>query len=173
MTSIFIDWTEAEGFENETQSILRQVLEDEEHPRFKEVTKRLEVLQDGKLVDWWEESLDSYAPMMNYAHILETKPEEDKILDVALKTNCSIMFDNEKDVYYIALNGGGMDLSQDIGLAYVILENWIPEDLINQISRQEGLSISKEDFKTLKKEIVKQSQTYSERYKTLSERWKE
>ena len=178
MTSINIDWMNEfkerfENWENETQIVLRQILEDEENPKFKEVAECLEVLDDeGKLNDYWEESLNAYEPLMNYGHILETEPDNEKILEVALKTNCSVMYDTEKEQYYIVLNGGGMDLSQDIGLSYMILENWIPEDLIGEISKQKGLSISKEDFEVLKEAIIKQTETYENRFKQIGEDWR-
>ena len=172
-----INWFEElkkeDVWENKTTRVLSDVLNDKENERFKEVAVRLEVLEDNELVGYWEENLSNYEPMMNYGHLLETEPEDDKILDVALKTNCSVMKNTETDEYFIVLNGGGMDLSQDIGLAYFILERWIPESFISSISKQKGLSISKEDFKILKSAIIEQTQNYSDRFKTLKERWEE
>ena len=172
MTSIFKDWSECEGWENETQRVLREILEDTENPKFKEVAERLEVLDNGKLVDYYEERINAYDPMMNYAHLLETTPSDEDILKVALKTNCSVMYDSEEDKHYIALNGGGMDLSQDIALGYVILEKWIPEDFINSVCSQKGLSISKEDFEVLRKAVIEQSQNYADRFSSLKQKWK-
>lgn len=179
MTSINIDWLEefqnnSDKWENTTQRVLREILEDSNNERFKEVAERLEVLnEDGTLKDYYEESIDSYEPMMNYGHILETEPDDEKVLEVALKTNCSVMYNTEREQYYICLNGGGMDLSQDIGLSYVILEKWIPEDLINSISSQKGLSISEENFEVLKSAIIEQSKNYSDRFLSCAKKWQE
>lgn len=175
MTSIFKDWSNREGWENCTTRVLRDILENPEHEKFKEVADRLEVLEDdGKtLKSYYEESIDAYEPMMNYAHILETSPSDEAILNVALNTNCCVMYHEEEDKHYIALTGGGMDLSQDIGLAYVLLEKWIPEDFIGQICNQKGLSISKENFEILRKAIIEQTKNYKARFKDIGQRWKE
>jgi antitoxin component of RelBE/YafQ-DinJ toxin-antitoxin module len=178
MTSMNIDWYDElnnnpDKWENVTQRVLREILEDKDNERFKEVAERLEVLkEDETLQDYYEESINAYEPMMNYGHILETEPDDLKVLEVALNTNCSIMFNTEEEVYYIVLNGGGMDLSQDIGLSYILLEKWIPYDLITSISNQEGLSISKENFKILRSNIIEQSKNYTNKFKELSKRWK-
>jgi DnaJ-class molecular chaperone len=179
MGSINIDWGEEfkdnfDKWENKTQNVLRSILEDKENEKFKEVAERLEVLNDeGNLQEYYEESLDSYNPMMNFGYSLETEPNDEDILKVALNTNCSIMYNTETNENFIVLNGGGMDLSQDIGLSYVFIENWIPEDFINNISTQKGLSISEENFEILKKAIIEQSKNYSNRFKDLNKRWKE
>lgn len=177
MTSVFIDWQEEfqnnfDKWENETQQVLKEILEDPENPEFKKVAERLGVLEsDGSLNEYWEESLNDYNPMMNYGHILKTTPEDRAILEVALKTNCSVMYNTETSEHYIVLNGGGMDLSQDIGLSYVILEKWIPEDFISQISKQKGLSISKADFSFLKNAIITQAEVYKSRFENLIKEW--
>jgi len=171
-----IDWEEEfkqnfDKWENETQRVLRTVLEDKENKDFKEVAERLDVLEKGELVGYWEENLENYDPMMNYGHLLETEPKDEDILKVALNTNCSVMFNTETEKYFIVLNGGGMDLSQDIGLSYIFLERWIPRAFISRINEQEGLSISKEDFKVLKEAIIEQSGIYSRQFEDLKKRW--
>ena len=177
MASINIDWMEEfktnfEKWENVTQRVLREILEDSEHEQFKEVAERLEVLgEDGNLVNYYEESINSYDPMMNYGHILEIEPKDEDVLRVALNTNCSVMYNTETDEYFIVLCGGGMDLSQDIGLAYVWLQKWIPQDFITRICKQEGLSISKENFKILKAAIIEQAEHYKMRFESLKTEW--
>jgi len=81
------------------------------------------------------------------------------------------MYNTETETHYIVLNGGGMDLSQDIAFSYVILEKWIPEDFINSVNSQEGLSISKKNFKILKEAIIEQSEHYKNRFESLKEKW--
>lgn len=120
-----------------------------------------------------EQIFENYVPMMNYGHLLDIKPEEEDILRVILNTNCNVMQNTETDEYFIVLTGGGMDLSQDIGLSYIWLQKWIPEDLIKNICSQEGFSISKENFKILKKEILEQSKRYAGCFSDLNKRWSE
>jgi len=174
--AIYEDWTSENRFEkweNETISILRQIIEDEEHPKFKEVCKSLSLLDDkNKLVEYWEENLNDFEPIYNYVYPLETTPSEENILKVALNTNCCVMYNTENDKYYLSLTGCGMDLSQDIALSYVIIESWIPEDLLFNICSQEGLSISKESFKVLKEGIKKNIKKLEFNTKLLKESWK-
>jgi hypothetical protein len=165
------DW---DRWENETTRILREILENPEHPDFKRVAEELEVLEDdGTLKEYWEETLDSYEPIYNYIHILETTNQDDAlILDVALNTNCCVLYDNEEHKNYIALTGCGMDMNQDIGYAYLMLERWIPEDFISRISTQKGLTLSEENFKKLQRAIIEQTQTYENKFKQLKKEWK-
>ena len=89
-------------------------------------------------------SEDSCNPMMNYLYPLECSGfDEDKILKVVKNTNCSVMENEDSGEWFLVLCGGGMDLSQDIALSYVILENWIPESLITQTCKQRDFSIRK------------------------------
>lgn len=176
MASIFIDWynefsNNFDKWENCTTRVLKEILEDSEHEKFNEIAEKLDLLEDGKLVEYWEESVGEYRPMMNYGHILVTTPDDDKILKCALKTGCCVMYNNYTDECFIGLTGGGMDLSQNIALAYVILENWIPEDLIMSVCKQPGFSLCKDEFKWLKAEIIEQSESYKNRFETLKKDW--
>jgi len=169
------DWSDENRFEkweNQTTSILRQILEDKEHPKFKEVAKDLEVLDDKEnLVDYYEETLDGYEPIYNYVYPLETTPSDEDILKVALNTNCCVMYNTEDDKYYLSLTGCGMNLSQDIALSYVLIENWIPEDLLFNVCSQEGLSISKENFKILKEGVKKNIDKIGFQLEQLKKSW--
>ena len=148
-------------------------MEDDTNPRFKEIAKELDILdKNNKLVEYYEESVDSHSePIMSYGHILETAPSEEDILKVVLNTNCSVMYNNENDVYYIVLCGGGMDLSQDIALSYVWLEKWIPEDFITRVCKQKNLSVYNEKFEELRKAIIEQSKVYKNRFEQLKSDW--
>ena len=180
MTSIYMCYQDEkekdfDKWENETTRVLREILENKEHPKFKEVAKRLEVLNDeGELVDYYEESIDGYEPIYNYIHILELNNfDDDLILEVSLKTNCCVLYNSEEEKNYIALTGCGMDMSQDIGLAYLILERWIPEDFISRISKQKGLTQGGEDWKRLRNAIIEQSEVYKNRFESLKKEWEE
>jgi len=96
---------------------------------------------------------DSCEPMMSFAYPLETEPENDAILEVCQKTNCTVMYNTEEDRHYLALCGGGMDLSQDIAFAYLICEKWIPFDLATQVCTQPDLSISGKNFRKVMRAV--------------------
>ncbi len=96
-------------------------------------------------------SEDAAEPIMNYAYPLYSCPSEEQILKIVNHTNLTVM---EKDEdYYLALTGGGMDLSQDIGLAYMYAGQRIPSALASEISTQYGLSVSGKEWFKLMKEI--------------------
>jgi len=129
----------------------------------------------AKEKDWCEDcdiSEDNCNPMMNFIYPLELKDfDEDKILKVVKNTNCSVMENQETGEWFLVLCGGGMDLSQDIALSYIFLEKWIPEDLITQVCKQRGFSISKDNFEILKKEIIEQSKHYNNKFNQLEKDW--
>jgi hypothetical protein len=97
---------------------------------------------------------DTASPMMNFGHILDIKPDEEEILEVVNETNCTIMENTETGEYFIVLCGCGMDLSQDIALAYIVIQKHIPIDLINSICKQKGLSQSEKNFERIRKSII-------------------
>ena len=95
--------------------------------------------------------------MMNYIYPLVCSNfDEDKILKVVKNTNCSVMENTETNEWFLVLCGGGMDLSQDIALSYVLLDERIPYDLLMEISKQKDLSVSGKDWELLRSEVIKQ-----------------
>ncbi len=118
-------------------------------------------------------SEDSVEPMMNFAYPLETTPSEEDILKVVEDTSCTVMENTETDEYFLVLTGGGMDLSQDIGLAYIILERWIPQDLLIEINKQPCLSLGSKKWKKLAREVIKQLKHRELDAKICRKQWKE
>jgi len=169
--SIWIDWMEEfKEHHDKWTNHGRRVLED--NCKHFDKSKDDNNLRYSGYCDKCDISEDSANPMMNYIYPLELKDFEDKkILEVIKNTNCTIMENEESGEWFLTLCGGGMDLSQDIALAYVILERWIPEDLITQVCKQKGFSISKSNFKRLRKAIIEQSEHYADRFKQLKEEW--
>ena len=118
-------------------------------------------------------SEDSAIPIINYLYPLECSNFDDsKILKVVKDTNCTILENSDSGEWFLALCGGGMDLSQDIALSYIILERWIPEDLILSVCKQRDFSIGGKDFEILKKAIIEQSGIYKNRFEQLEKDWK-
>ena len=107
--------------------------------------------------DYANEQADKNFPMMNYAYPLEMgEPSEDKILEICLKTNCTVVEDTETGDFFLALTGGGMDLSQDIALAYMIAEKWLPTSLLRNVCTQPALSVSKKEYRKIMSRIKEQ-----------------
>lgn len=92
------------------------------------------------------ERADENFPMMLYAYPLAIEPSDDKIKEVCMKTCCTVVEDNDSGDFFLALSGGGMDLSQHIALAYMIAQKWIPTALAIEVSLQEGLNFSGEIY---------------------------
>lgn len=120
-------------------------------------------------------SEDSNEPMMNYAYPLDIEPSEEAIKNVIENTNLTIMYHcpnfNTSNTYYLVLTGGGMDLSQDIALAYYYCQRWIPEELLRNVCTQKGLSVGGEKWTLLRKEMIYQAGIMEERAKQLKETW--
>lgn len=95
-------------------------------------------------------------PMMNYAYPLNREPSENKILRVCKETNCTVVYNREEEKYYLALTGGGMDLSQDIALAYIIAQGYIDWASLEDIATQPNLSIGDKAYRLVMRELKRQ-----------------
>jgi hypothetical protein len=118
-----------------------------------------------------EISEDDCQPMMNYAYPLHHCLNDEEIVKIVKNTCLTVMHNTETGNYFLVLCGGGMDLSQQIGLAYIFAEHWIPEDLIGEISIQKGLSVGGKGWKLLRSKIIAQLKEYSDRAKQRAEEW--
>ena len=118
-------------------------------------------------------SEDSAIPIMNYLYPLELDNFEDnKILRVVKETNCTILENENSGEWFLALCGGGMDLSQDIAFAFQILENWLPQDLLRNVCTQPCLSLGSKNYKALAKGIIKQLKMEADNNKEKAKEWK-
>lgn len=106
-------------------------------------------------------SSDGTAPMMNYGYLLESKPSEEQILAVVSETNLTVMENTETDEFFLVLTGGGMDLSQDIALAYLLCGEQIPVEVAIRVSTQYGLSKSGENWFKLMNACVESLESYA------------
>ena len=167
--SINVDWSNY--YDNDWENEGRRVLENScTHNTQEGCGDNTNIQYSG----WCDEcgiSEGDCEPMMNYAYPLKTTPSEEDILKVVKNTCLTVM---EKDgEYYLALCGGGMDLSQQIALAYVMIENWMPIDLLTEVSKQKGLSVGGEDWKMLRTAIINQLKIDSDNMERRLKEWKE
>src|SRR3990167_2447238 len=117
-------------------------------------------------------SEDSAIPIMNYIYPLElTDFDEAKILKVVRETNCTVLENSDSGEWYLAMCGGGMDLSQDIALAYIILEKWIPKDLLGNVCSSPCLSLGSKNWKILAKGVISQSRSEARDAEDRAKRW--
>jgi hypothetical protein len=100
----------------------------------------------GGYCDDCDFSEDSCEPMMNYAYPLYELPGKDKILQIIKETCLTVMENNDSGDVFLVLCGGGMNLSQDIALAYLLAGQRIPDALAYEVSKQYGLSKSGDNW---------------------------
>jgi hypothetical protein len=93
---------------------------------------------------------------MNYAYPLFSEPDEEKIAKICEETSCTVVYNLQDDTYYLALTGGGMDLSQSIALAYIIADGCIEWELLNDVSISGAFSVSEEEYQIILKELERQ-----------------
>jgi hypothetical protein len=152
--SISVDWSEEREdgkWEFKGADLMREFYEN--NP--KEAKADGHDVERGK-VKYIDEVMDAFYPMMNYAYPLATTPDDDKIIQVCRDTNLTVVYNNDDDTHYLALTGGGMDLSQDIARAYQILETWIPVSLLTGVCTQPELSVHGQNWLDMANQIREQ-----------------
>lgn len=97
----------------------------------------LDALRDLAREEVMDNQTDNYVPMMNYRYPLpdyDGVPEDDQ---VKLRDTCLVLveFDGE---YFLALSGGGMDLSWEIARAYMLLGYLPPLHFVRDLPRFAG-----------------------------------
>jgi hypothetical protein len=110
------------------------------------------------------EKADESFPMMLYAYPIYNDPSDQEILEVCLETCCTVVEDNDTGDCYLALCGGGMDLSQDIALAYVLVQGWVPASLALEVCTQYGLSKSGDKWRKAMVACEKALRNYASSY---------
>jgi hypothetical protein len=165
--SISVDWSEqSDKWEMTGANVMREFYEN--NP--KEAKKDGHDVERGK-VKYIDEVIDGFYPMMNYAYPLETTPDEDKIIELCRETCLTVVYNNDDDTHYLALCGGGMDLSQSIARAYQLIEKWIPVSLLTEICTQPELSVSGQNWLDMANQIREQIKIEIARLQQADETW--
>lgn len=168
------DWNDYERWEMTGRNIMYSRMMEEGTPQNKEAKKEAEVWGvDSDFEDIVNELADHHIPMMLYAYPLEIDPSEEEIIEVCERTACTVVQDNNTGEYFLALCGGGMDLSQDIALAFNIAQKWLPTSLLSSVCKQYGLTKGGKNFKQIKDIIIEQSEMEGNRLLALAKEWKE
>ena len=167
--SISVDWSEEYNIPDKWENVGRRVIE--EHCTHKPAKRDDSNMSYEGNCDACGFCEDSAMPMMNFAYPLVITPDDDEVLEVVKRTNCSVMHNTESDEYFLVLCGGGMDLSQDIALAYHILERWIPYELAINVCTQKDLSVSGADWGILKRAMQESLKLYAGRAQEYLKRW--
>ena len=176
--SIYINWMEEfKNNPNKWENIGRQTAEENCTHKTQDKDSNKENRETNLRYSGWCEECDIYKdscePMMNYAFSLICEPTKENILKVIKETCLTIMYNTETDEYFLVLCGGGMDLSQSIGLAYLFTDGRIPKDLISVINTQKGLSVGGKNWEFLRDSIIKQLKNDLENEKNCLKKWEE
>jgi hypothetical protein len=168
--SINVDWQEEfEEWENIGASTMREFYE--AHP--KEAEKDGHDVENGE-VTYLDEVIDDWQPMMNYAYPLACDPTRngnEAIIKVCRETCLTVMYRDSDETYYLALCGGGMDLSQSIAYAYLILESWIPLALLRAVCKQPELSVHGKNWLKMARRINLQLRMEIKSFRQDANQW--
>ena len=172
--SISVDWSAQEN-SNKWQNLGQETMRGFYEANPKEAAKDGHDVEDGE-VTYLEDVLGSWEPMMNYAYPLQLDPTfrddgTDRIIKVCRDTSLTVMYNDDEDSYYLALCGGGMDLSQSIALAYQILENWLPVSLLGAVSKQPELAVHGKAWLGMAKQIRRQVRMEIARLRDNNRQW--
>ena len=156
MKTINVNWSNQE-FDGTWEYIGASLMRDKEQERLEQCTHGNENQDSCEDCECYpDQAADDNYPMMNYAYPLHSLPDDDKIIEVCEKTSCTVVYNNDEDIYYLALTGGGMDLSQSIALAYIIADGCIDWDMLEDVYISQNLCLSKEEYKLVLSELERQ-----------------
>jgi len=105
---------------------------------------------------------DDYIPIYNFAYPLGLNAlDEDKIERICNETNCTVVYSDAENSLYLALCGCGMDLTQDIALAYMIAYSYgeaeygrIPRHMLFDVYKSGALSVGQEKFERIREKLI-------------------
>ena len=147
MESRFVDWSEALG--HDVWCVLgREAMEE-------------------KWGHWSDDNhdgieADDHIPIYNYAYPLGINAlDEEKIIKICSETNCTVVCNQDEDALYLALCGCGMDLTQDIALAYMIAYSYgeekygrIPGHMLFDVYKSGPLSVGQDKFERIREKLI-------------------
>lgn len=174
--SIHVDDWNIENWEFTGRDLMYAAMDEKGTEQHKEALERANGC-GCELEDVIGEFADENIPMMLYAYPLYDRPSDEQIIEISEDTACTVVMNNGTEDYFLALCGGGMDLSQDIALAYIIAQGHIPDSLALNVSTQEGLSKYKDEWKKVmsgcKDSLKSATNSYDVQIKRIDEAIKE
>ena len=108
-----------------------------------EYEEKLEYIENS---DELYELKDMYSPIINYIHVLQSEPTKEHIFKIYKNAPNVVIIKDNMDNCYIGMSAAGLDLSQSIAYAYMVIDNFIPP----------GFTIDKDNNFCLKKEAHKE-----------------
>jgi hypothetical protein len=130
-------------------------------------------LSEGDAEQKLTEISEQYAPSQLVAYPVIGDLSDDKIAEICLNTECTVVKDTEKDQYYLSHTGGGMDLSQELAMGYMIARGRIPPEVAHSVSTQYGLNLKGEKWMAVAKQCKTELEIAAKRYQMKIEEWEE
>lgn len=97
------------------------------------------IMHDEALLKEEHEILERYHPIYNYWHLLQSRPSEKDVADILKHApSITIMTEGEDGCelnHYITLNSCGMDYTDSIAFAYMVIDQIIPKGLLFNLER--------------------------------------
>lgn len=115
------------------------------------------------------------SPMMNYVYPLDYSGmvTQEKQIEIATETNCILIEETNTGDWFLALTGGGMDLSFSIAHAYMIAQKWLPKDLIEDLKPDWcKQNLPEKVYKKLRIICVQQLENESRRFLDQKKKWR-
>ena len=90
---------------------------------------------------------DSYYPLTNYVHVLQEKPTDEEILKIHKNAPNMVIIEDDLGNFFIGSSGGGMDSSEEIAYAYMVIDRCVPRSF--RINEDSSYCLGKEAHKEL------------------------
>ena len=92
------------------------------------------------------ELAEGYYPIISYIHVLQSEPIWEDVLKVYKNAPNIVLLKDDMDNCYIGMTGAGMDFSEEIAYAYMVVDRCVPS----------GFTIDEDSNYSLKKEAHKE-----------------
>ena len=103
--------------------------------------------EESKMTDEQiDELYDEYIPIYNTAYRLVDKPDGKTISLIHERTNLTVVYNLNDEAHYLALTACGSDFSQDIALAYLMIEGSVSYEIACIVYSTGELTVHGEDF---------------------------
>ena len=97
--------------------------------------------------DAFHELAEGYYPMMTYVHVLQSEPAEEDALKVYKNAPNMVLLKDDMDNCYIGMSGAGMDFSEEIAYAYMVVDRCVPPGF--RVHENNNYSLKKEAHEEL------------------------
>jgi hypothetical protein len=154
MKNIWVDWSRP-NIDEEWDCIGATKIREHAEVQIKRLKKLNRISQAEKICP--DDLMQSNMPIYDIAYPLHsTEISDKKIIKVCSETNCTVIQNNFSGKYCLSLSACGMDYSQDIALAYIIIDGCIDWDFLNDVYIESPISVSQKKFKSILRELRRQ-----------------